>query len=98
MKITKIETIRQNKNIDSYTSQLYWIWVRLHTDDGIIGLGETYPLGEPECLIIKSVFAPILIPLSAGQGDDFCPQFYAEQPRYGINRQSRISGATTEVR
>lgn len=34
--ITKIETVR--------FKNAHWIWVRLHTDSGIIGTGETYPL------------------------------------------------------
>jgi L-alanine-DL-glutamate epimerase-like enolase superfamily enzyme len=35
MKITKLETIW-------FDEQPNTIWVRIHTDDGLIGLGETY--------------------------------------------------------
>src|SRR3954451_10136711 len=35
MKITKIETVR-------LTSRLTLIWVRVHTDEGLIGLGESW--------------------------------------------------------
>ncbi len=34
--ITKVETVR--------FKNAHWIWVRLHTDAGIIGTGETYPM------------------------------------------------------
>jgi L-alanine-DL-glutamate epimerase-like enolase superfamily enzyme len=34
--ITKVETVR--------IKNAHWIWVRLHTDAGIIGTGETYPM------------------------------------------------------
>ncbi|NMC38755.1 MAG: mandelate racemase/muconate lactonizing enzyme family protein [Bacteroidales bacterium] len=34
--ITKVETVRFRNG--------HWIWIRLHTNTGIIGTGETYPL------------------------------------------------------
>jgi L-alanine-DL-glutamate epimerase-like enolase superfamily enzyme len=34
--ITKVETVR--------FKNAHWIWIRLHTNEGIIGTGETYPL------------------------------------------------------
>lgn len=36
LKITKVETVRFKNG--------HWIWVRLHTNTGITGTGETYPL------------------------------------------------------
>ena len=41
--------------------QIPCIWVRIHTDEGITGLGETYPLGEAECGVIRGRFASMLI-------------------------------------
>ena len=35
MKITKIETVRLDRHPNL-------IWVRLHTDEGLTGLGETW--------------------------------------------------------
>lgn len=35
MKITKIETIQ-------IPEHRYILWVRIHTDEGLVGLGETY--------------------------------------------------------
>ena len=45
MKITQVETIR-------YAAQPNILWVRLYTDEGAIGLGETYYLpGAVECVV-----------------------------------------------
>ncbi len=51
MKITKIETIQAPE----YS---HLLWVRIHTDEGPIGLGETYPLVEPVKALIDQVFGP----------------------------------------
>ena len=40
MKVTAIETI----NLDEYPNVL---WVHVHTDEGIVGLGETFYAVEP---------------------------------------------------
>jgi len=44
--ITKIETVRFKNG--------HWIWVRLHTNSGIIGTGETYPL-SPNSIDFKDM-------------------------------------------
>jgi galactonate dehydratase len=54
MKITRIETIW----IDEQPNTL---WVRLHTDDGLIGLGETYYTPRAVSAIIHDVFATLLL-------------------------------------
>ncbi|MFH1006396.1 MAG: mandelate racemase/muconate lactonizing enzyme family protein [Candidatus Latescibacterota bacterium] len=51
MKITRIETIE----CPEYGSI---IWIRIHTDEGFIGLGETYSLTEPVKTLIERVFGP----------------------------------------
>ena len=51
MKITKIETIRAPE-------YRHIVWVRIHTDDGLIGLGETYLYPEPVKALIEQVFGP----------------------------------------
>ena len=53
MKITKIETIYWDKP-DASGFQPHWSWVRLHTDTGHTGLGETYPRGEVETAVMHS--------------------------------------------
>src|SRR5437016_11031688 len=44
MKITKIEAVRFRQNLRLVEGiEPNWMWVRLHTDKGIVGLGESYP-------------------------------------------------------
>ena len=41
MKITSIETIHLAKGITVHAGPVHWLWVRIHTDSGLVGLGET---------------------------------------------------------
>jgi galactonate dehydratase len=70
MKIVKIETIRfEAQSADSWQSQNQFarqampnnLWVRLHTDDGLIGLGETYYTPRAIAAIIHDTYAPLLL-------------------------------------
>ena len=61
MKITKIEMIYAEVGALIEGEQVPCIWVRIHTDEGITGLGETYPLGEAERGVIRGRFASTLI-------------------------------------
>ena len=54
MKITAIETI----NLDEFPNVL---WVHVHTDEGIIGLGETFYAVEPVIAHIHQTLAPYLL-------------------------------------
>ena len=54
MNITKIETIW----IDE---QPHNMWVRIHTDDGLIGLGETFYVPRAVSAVIHDVFADLLL-------------------------------------
>lgn len=54
MKITRIETIW----IDEQPNTL---WVQLHTDDGLVGLGETYYTPRAISTLIHNVFASLLL-------------------------------------
>lgn len=58
MKITRIETIW-------FDEQPNTLWVRLHTDDGLIGLGETYYVPRAVSAMIHDVFANLLLGRSA---------------------------------
>jgi L-alanine-DL-glutamate epimerase-like enolase superfamily enzyme len=46
LRITKVETIRFDRNLILNGRGIQWMWVRLHTNEGIIGTGETYPFNE----------------------------------------------------
>ncbi len=61
MKITCIETVRLRRGLTVHAGAIGWLWVRIHTDEGLIGLGETYPSPAAEQAVILERLAPILI-------------------------------------
>lgn len=69
MKITGVETIRYRRGITVHAGAIDWLWVRLHTDDGLTGLGETYPCAGPEAAVVLDCFAPRLLGRDARQID-----------------------------
>lgn len=54
MKITKLETIWIDEQPNT-------TWVQLHTDDGLIGLGETFYVPRAVSAMVHDVFASILL-------------------------------------
>ena len=46
MKITKVEAIRFRRDLAVQELSPNWTWVRLHTDAGLTGIGESYPTQE----------------------------------------------------
>jgi galactonate dehydratase len=69
MKITAVETIYLEKGITVHAGAIQWLWVRIHTDAGLIGLGETYPFPEAEAAVVKRSLAPILLGRDPSQID-----------------------------
>ncbi len=69
MKITAIETITLSKGITVHAGAIRWLWVRIHTDDGLVGLGETYPWPDAEAAVVKNALAPVLIGQDASRID-----------------------------
>lgn len=61
MRITAIETLRLSRGITVHAGPVQWLWVRVHTDTGLIGLGETYPHPESEEAVVLSRLAPRLL-------------------------------------
>ena len=61
MKITSIETVYLTKGITVHAGPVQWLWVRIHTDEGLIGLGETYPHPQVESAVIHRALAPVLL-------------------------------------
>jgi len=55
MRITKIETVRFDPRLQVSGRSIQWMWVRLHTDRGIVGTGETYPFNEASEAVIKDL-------------------------------------------
>jgi galactonate dehydratase len=61
MKITAVETIYIPRGVTVHVGAITYLWVRIHTDEGIIGLGESYPNAEAEAAIVHSRLAPVLL-------------------------------------
>src|SRR5438046_126218 len=60
-RITAIETIRLSRGITVHAGPIQWLWVRVHTDSGLTGLGETYPQPAAESAIVHRALAPVLL-------------------------------------
>ena len=50
MKITRIDTVHWKRPEDAPWFP-NWTWVRIHTESGHAGLGETYPRSEAEAAL-----------------------------------------------
>ena len=61
MRITAIETIHLARGITVNFGPIQWLWVRIHTDSGLAGLGETYPHPDAEKAVILRSLAPVLL-------------------------------------
>jgi L-alanine-DL-glutamate epimerase-like enolase superfamily enzyme len=61
MKIIQVDTVHVLPTHLVHWGRIGWTWVRLHTDAGIVGIGETHPVSESEIAIIHKSFAPRLL-------------------------------------
>lgn len=61
MKITAVETIYVPRGVTVHVGAIQYLWVRIHTDEGLIGLGETYPNAEAEAAVVHLRLAPVLL-------------------------------------
>jgi galactonate dehydratase len=59
MKITRVETVYW-KSPEDAPFRPNWIWIKIDTDAGISGIGETYPRNAVEAAMVHTV-APSLI-------------------------------------
>ena len=80
MKITKIESVRFNEHIkigggSGGADGAEFCWVRLHTDQGIVGTGETYPFSNGELGTLKD-YARLLIGKDPRDIDGIWQRFY----------------------
>ena len=60
MKITKIEAVRFRENLRIQGIRPNWMWVRLHTNTGIVGIGESYPGYDAHRGALKEL-APLIL-------------------------------------
>jgi L-alanine-DL-glutamate epimerase-like enolase superfamily enzyme len=61
MKITRIETLVFPRGTQAHAGNLSWLWVRIHSDEGPVGLGETYPAADEAEAVIHGRLAPVLM-------------------------------------
>jgi len=60
MKIVKVETFYWKDRADA-PFWPHWTWIRLHTDTGLVALGETYPRNAVEAEAIHAALVPALL-------------------------------------
>ena len=77
MKITAIETVRLSEHPNT-------LWVRVHTADGLIGLGETYYLPGAVEAVIHDMAAPALLGASAFDRERHWQQLFAQANFFGF--------------
>src|SRR5579863_3222884 len=59
MKITRVETVYW-KSRDEAPFWPHWTWLKIDTNAGISGIGETYPRNAAEAAVIHSVAGSLL--------------------------------------
>lgn len=60
MKITRIDAVRFRRDLRIQGVAPNWTWVRLHTDTGLVGIGESYPTHEAHLGALKQI-APMIL-------------------------------------
>ncbi|MGH9544920.1 MAG: mandelate racemase/muconate lactonizing enzyme family protein [Terriglobales bacterium] len=61
MRITKIETIAHPNVTETHAGKIGWLWVRVHTDTGLYGIGETFTGPHSERAVVLRDYAPVLL-------------------------------------
>jgi galactonate dehydratase len=62
LKITKIEVVRFRRELRIQGLSPNWTWVRLHTDAGIVGIGESYSgAGHEAAVAVLKAFAGTIL-------------------------------------
>ena len=69
MKITALELVHYDRGIRVHAGAIDWLWVRIHTSEGLSGLGETYPCSDSEAAVIRRSLAPLLLGRDPSQID-----------------------------
>ena len=77
MIISRLETIW-------FDEQPNTLWVRIHTDDGLIGLGETYYVPRAVSAVIHDVFANLLLGRSAYDIENHWANMYSTVNFFGF--------------
>lgn len=75
LKITKVEALRFRRDFRVQGVSPNWTWVRLHTDQGLTGLGESYPTDEAHIGALREL-APMLIGKDASRIERLWQEIY----------------------
>lgn len=75
LKITKVEALRFRRDFRVQGVSPNWTWVRLHTDQGITGVGESYPTDDAHMGALKQL-APMLIGKDASRIEQLWQEIY----------------------
>ena len=70
LKITKIEAVRFRRELRIQGISPDWTWVRLHTDQGIVGIGESYSgAGHESHVAVLKAYARLILGKDAADID-----------------------------
>ena len=61
MRITKVETVELAESTAVHWGPIGWLWVRIHTDENLVGLGETCPATAAEKAVVLKDLAPRIL-------------------------------------
>src|SRR6266566_4408548 len=53
-----------------------WTWIRVHSESGHVGIGESYPRNESEAAVVHSTVAPFLLGRDGGDIDRIWADLY----------------------
>jgi len=75
MKITRIDTTLW-KHPEDAPWLPNWTWIRVHSESGHVGIGESYPRNESEAAVVHSTVAPFLLGRDGGDIDRIWADLY----------------------
>ena len=90
MRVTRLDTIYWKSRNDAPWWP-HWVWLRVETDTGHFGIGETYPRNAAEAALIHSALAPMLL----GRGMQWQGMSLWVTLRYGPDRWAPSSWMPT---
>ncbi|MCC6538721.1 MAG: mandelate racemase/muconate lactonizing enzyme family protein [Bryobacterales bacterium] len=86
--------IHYYRGIRVHAGTIDWLWVRLHTDEGLTGLGETYPCSDAEAAVARRSLAPLLLGRDPSQIDRLWADMLLATSYHGwAGAEMRVIGA-----
>jgi L-alanine-DL-glutamate epimerase-like enolase superfamily enzyme len=94
MKVTKVDVVKFKKDLKIDGERPAWMWVRLYTNTGLMGVGETYPYTEGQIGTLRDLVANERIGVLGSDPRDIERIWYAIYDRTAFNV---IGGAEMRV-